>query len=179
MAWPDWTRLWADRRVRFRRFSRRQGLHPSLVGFVAGVAQRLLDSAHALLGEALGLLADISGRLARLLLDLSAGFLHTALDLVAIHQLLLCGGGALLRAAWRKWDSTAQIAFRTPSGPGPTKPPPRRSVESPSRMEEPMNDLNEIQHDPQATAADVLVDTLIEWGIEVVFGLPGDGINGI
>src|ERR1700739_3979142 len=29
------------------------------------------------------------------------------------------------------------------------------------------------------TAADVLVDSLIEWGVEVVFGLPGDGINGI
>jgi pyruvate dehydrogenase (quinone)/pyruvate oxidase len=30
-----------------------------------------------------------------------------------------------------------------------------------------------------ATAADLLVDRLIEWGVEVVFGLPGDGINGI
>lgn len=29
------------------------------------------------------------------------------------------------------------------------------------------------------TAADVLVKTLINWGVEVVFGLPGDGINGI
>src|SRR2546425_8846618 len=29
------------------------------------------------------------------------------------------------------------------------------------------------------TASDVLVDTLIEWGVEVIFGLPGDGINGI
>jgi pyruvate dehydrogenase (quinone)/pyruvate oxidase len=29
------------------------------------------------------------------------------------------------------------------------------------------------------TAADVLVDSLIDWGVEVVFGLPGDGINGI
>ena len=29
------------------------------------------------------------------------------------------------------------------------------------------------------TAADVLVETLIEWGVEVIFGLPGDGINGI
>src|SRR4051812_46541224 len=29
------------------------------------------------------------------------------------------------------------------------------------------------------TAADVLVDTLIEWGVDTVFGLPGDGINGI
>jgi pyruvate dehydrogenase (quinone) len=29
------------------------------------------------------------------------------------------------------------------------------------------------------TAADVLADRLIEWGIRVVFGLPGDGINGI
>jgi pyruvate dehydrogenase (quinone)/pyruvate oxidase len=29
-----------------------------------------------------------------------------------------------------------------------------------------------------ATAADQLVGRLIEWGIDVVFGLPGDGING-
>src|SRR5438270_7562453 len=29
------------------------------------------------------------------------------------------------------------------------------------------------------TAADVLIETLIEWGVEIVFGLPGDGINGI
>jgi pyruvate dehydrogenase (quinone)/pyruvate oxidase len=29
------------------------------------------------------------------------------------------------------------------------------------------------------TAADILVDTLINWGVEVIFGLPGDGINGI
>ncbi len=29
------------------------------------------------------------------------------------------------------------------------------------------------------TASDVLVDTLRAWGIDVVFGLPGDGINGI
>src|SRR5207302_9506564 len=29
------------------------------------------------------------------------------------------------------------------------------------------------------TAADVLVEGIISWGVEVVFGLPGDGINGI
>ena len=29
------------------------------------------------------------------------------------------------------------------------------------------------------TAADVIVEKLIEWGVDVVFGLPGDGINGI
>jgi pyruvate dehydrogenase (quinone)/pyruvate oxidase len=29
------------------------------------------------------------------------------------------------------------------------------------------------------TAADRLIDVLIEWGVEVIFGLPGDGINGI
>src|SRR6201997_4322377 len=29
------------------------------------------------------------------------------------------------------------------------------------------------------TAADGLVETLLDWGVEVVFGLPGDGINGI
>ena len=30
-----------------------------------------------------------------------------------------------------------------------------------------------------ANAADVLVETIQDWGVEVVFGLPGDGINGI
>ena len=29
------------------------------------------------------------------------------------------------------------------------------------------------------TTADVLVERLIDWGVRVVFGLPGDGINGI
>jgi pyruvate dehydrogenase (quinone)/pyruvate oxidase len=29
------------------------------------------------------------------------------------------------------------------------------------------------------TAADVLIETLIDWGVDVIFGLPGDGINGI
>jgi thiamine pyrophosphate-dependent acetolactate synthase large subunit-like protein len=29
------------------------------------------------------------------------------------------------------------------------------------------------------TVADVLVEGIIEWGVDTVFGLPGDGINGI
>src|SRR5438045_6850831 len=29
------------------------------------------------------------------------------------------------------------------------------------------------------TAADVLIETLMDWSVEVIFGLPGDGINGI
>src|SRR5213595_138249 len=29
------------------------------------------------------------------------------------------------------------------------------------------------------TAADVLVDALVDWGVDTIFGLPGDGINGI
>ena len=29
------------------------------------------------------------------------------------------------------------------------------------------------------SAADVLLDVLHRWGVQVVFGLPGDGINGI
>src|SRR5216110_3508751 len=29
------------------------------------------------------------------------------------------------------------------------------------------------------TTADVLIERLIDWGVRVVFGLPGDGINGI
>jgi pyruvate dehydrogenase (quinone) len=28
-------------------------------------------------------------------------------------------------------------------------------------------------------ASDVLIDTIIEWGVDTVFGIPGDGINGI
>jgi pyruvate dehydrogenase (quinone) len=31
----------------------------------------------------------------------------------------------------------------------------------------------------KTTASDVLIDTLQQWGVEVVFGLPGDGINGL
>jgi pyruvate dehydrogenase (quinone) len=30
-----------------------------------------------------------------------------------------------------------------------------------------------------ATTADILIDTLIDWNVDVIFGLPGDGINGI
>src|SRR5437879_467620 len=30
-----------------------------------------------------------------------------------------------------------------------------------------------------ATASDVLIETIMDWGVDVVFGLPGDGINGI
>src|SRR5262245_526462 len=30
-----------------------------------------------------------------------------------------------------------------------------------------------------ATAADVLIDTIADWGADVAFGIPGDGINGI
>src|SRR3954453_5522289 len=29
------------------------------------------------------------------------------------------------------------------------------------------------------TAADVMIETLLEWGVEGIFGLPGDGINGL
>ncbi len=29
------------------------------------------------------------------------------------------------------------------------------------------------------TAAELLIDTIHDWGVDVVFGLPGDGINGI
>ena len=29
------------------------------------------------------------------------------------------------------------------------------------------------------TGGDILVESLIQWGVDTVFGLPGDGINGI
>src|SRR5262249_42715148 len=28
-------------------------------------------------------------------------------------------------------------------------------------------------------ASDILIETLIDWGVDVIFGIPGDGINGI
>jgi len=31
----------------------------------------------------------------------------------------------------------------------------------------------------KSTASDVLVESLLDWGVEMVFGIPGDGINGI
>src|SRR5688572_17191739 len=31
----------------------------------------------------------------------------------------------------------------------------------------------------QSTASDILIESLIEWGVDTIFGLPGDGINGI
>src|SRR6059058_5794364 len=31
----------------------------------------------------------------------------------------------------------------------------------------------------KSTASDVLVETLLAWGVDTVFGIPGDGINGI
>src|SRR5688500_6712766 len=31
----------------------------------------------------------------------------------------------------------------------------------------------------KATTSDLLVERLIDWGVDTVFGLPGDGINGI
>src|SRR4051812_38857023 len=31
----------------------------------------------------------------------------------------------------------------------------------------------------QCTVSDLLIDTLSQWGVDVIFGLPGDGINGI
>ena len=30
-----------------------------------------------------------------------------------------------------------------------------------------------------STVADLLIDRLIAWGVDTVFSLPGDGINGI
>src|SRR5205807_193185 len=31
----------------------------------------------------------------------------------------------------------------------------------------------------KTTASDVLIDAIHDWGVDVIFGLPGDGINGI
>src|SRR6201981_1418402 len=36
-----------------------------------------------------------------------------------------------------------------------------------------------IQIMPSPTASDVLIASLHDWGVDTIFGLPGDGINGI
>ena len=36
-----------------------------------------------------------------------------------------------------------------------------------------------LMSDKCSTAADILVETLIRWNVDVIFGMPGDGINGI
>ena len=33
--------------------------------------------------------------------------------------------------------------------------------------------------DEGKTVADILVERLIDWGVDTIFGFPGDGINGI
>ena len=39
--------------------------------------------------------------------------------------------------------------------------------------------MAEVGNDGKETTADILVRRLLDWGVSVVFGLPGDGINGI
>ena len=29
------------------------------------------------------------------------------------------------------------------------------------------------------TTAEIVIDTVLEWGIDTIFGIPGDGINGV
>ena len=29
------------------------------------------------------------------------------------------------------------------------------------------------------TGGDILIETLIAWGVDTIFGIPGDGINGV
>jgi pyruvate dehydrogenase (quinone)/pyruvate oxidase len=35
------------------------------------------------------------------------------------------------------------------------------------------------EHSMKETAADILIETIYDWGVDTIFGLPGDGINGI
>src|SRR5205814_1767143 len=63
---------------------------------------------------------------------------------------------ALARECWRNISRPSALAFRLAS-PG----------------------YQSIGHSMAQIAADILVDVLHRWGIKVVFGLPGDGINGI
>src|SRR5205823_488457 len=35
------------------------------------------------------------------------------------------------------------------------------------------------ESDMARTGGDILIEALLEWGVDTVFGLPGDGINGV
>src|SRR5215467_13514217 len=35
------------------------------------------------------------------------------------------------------------------------------------------------KHRMAKTAGDIIVETLIDWGVNTIFGIPGDGVNGI
>ncbi len=39
--------------------------------------------------------------------------------------------------------------------------------------------MNAANSEAPRNGADVLIDTLLEWGVDTIFGMPGDGINGI
>jgi hypothetical protein len=81
---------------------------------------------------------------------------------------------------------------RIPTAP-PTKSPPERSFDQPAKKIDarppdraarrtepvPLRPVRQAGGDAMTTAADILVQTLIDWKVEFVFGLPGDGINGI
>lgn len=30
-----------------------------------------------------------------------------------------------------------------------------------------------------STTAEIVIDTVLEWGVQIIFGIPGDGINGL
>src|SRR5918912_573193 len=42
-----------------------------------------------------------------------------------------------------------------------------------------LNGITQGSNQMSETAADVLVESVLDWGVDTVFGLPGDGINGI
>src|ERR1051326_4063783 len=54
-----------------------------------------------------------------------------------------------------------------------------RGSSSVSNRRAPCTSVCSGEHPIAQTTADLLVDRLIDWGVRVVFGLPGDGINGI
>src|SRR5437588_11867412 len=47
------------------------------------------------------------------------------------------------------------------------------------RIDGPRNDKPRKDPIMAKTGGDILIETLLDWGVEIVFGLPGDGINGI
>src|SRR5690348_2552285 len=94
--------------------------------------------------------------------------------------------GILPRATGRP-KGRGRLARRPAAPPfgEPVPRPPGRSGVPPARAAPP-RPRGARHHEPSRgdrrmskTTGDVIVERLLEWGVDTAFGLPGDGINGI
>jgi pyruvate dehydrogenase (quinone) len=79
-------------------------------------------------------------------------------------------GGSVACRRWRLWYATRAGKVKTLHDP---RPPVAHALHLEDRIR------FRKERAMAETTADVLIETIQDWGVEVVFGLPGDGINAI